>query len=161
MESEEVLDHSTRAAILSQLVAKKPAAAPSLSTSDKVKAVCQIERPTTKVGGVICKHCSHKMWHDGEDWQHSGKEHDANCECRNPELGDSSDITPALSQAKKSNGKFDSTTPAADLLEAVMQNKVGEMKKEEQEAAILDKNRQVIIEKINERSGNILKGWRF
>ena len=170
MGTEEILDDTTRANILSQLLTKKVDVEDNnVNNLDNIPTNNSFNFNLPKDKKVLCKHCGHKIWHDGDEWQHSGKEHHINCYCTTPvpfnEAFNNIDIK--QEEKKQDNPesvtqpKFDSTTPANELLAAVVQNKLKEDNAKKEKAKILDKKRQYIIERINDRGAKILKDWKF
>lgn len=170
MSDEPVLDAGSRNAILAQLAGKRAPApiaesrtpgvevSPTIDLSTAAKKF-DVEAKTTKVtetkaeGATLCKHCSHKIWNDGSEWQHSGKPHNDNCDCRDAEPG-------GVAEGRKKT--FDSTTPFDQLLEACADSHIAVKEAEEADAVVADETRQLIIEKINQPHDlSILKNWRF
>jgi len=83
---EEQLDESTRNEILSQVLNVTKASksinshTPILESAPISNAIKSNNVNVENITNTkqLCKNCNHKIWFDGEEWQHSGKEHDLN-----------------------------------------------------------------------------------
>lgn len=157
---EETLDNSTRDAILRQVLSRnKPQPQQSQENASKV-ALNTNKGVSISTSKPICENCGHKVWNDGEIWQHSGKDHDKNCECREIKVyNDNVSSTPTKeSSISTTSSSFTSSTSSEQLLEACL-NKRQEL--QEKETKLSDDLRKAVIEKVNSRADSLLKGWRF
>ena len=163
---EPVLDSSTRNFILSQVAGLSKKVEPVKSSGVHISETADLtstapkkfasELNETKSGKTVCTNCNHKVWSDGEDWLHSGKDHDANCECREVKTG----VNESVNKVKTT--KFDSTTTSAELLEACISKRQEIQREDDANSLIADEDRRKIIERINTQPNmSIISSWKF
>jgi len=159
MSDEPTLDQGTRAAILAQVAGLGKKAEPVKSSGVHISETTDLTSKLngTKSGKNVCTNCNHKVWSDGEDWLHSGKEHDSNCECREVKI---SGVNESVNKVKTT--KFDSTTSSQDLLEACINKRQEIQAEDDANSLIADEDRRKIIERINTQPNmSIISSWKF
>ena len=181
--SEEVLDSSTRNAILSKVaglgkrepqpIQESRTPGVSVTTSDLTSTAPKKWegtpiKETTKIDELaddraICKNCGHKLWNGGTEWFHVGKLHNENCECREPEPENGTVVSRGPSIVKAApvrvveKKQFDSTTPFDQLLEACAESHIAAV---EADTVASDEVRNRVIKECN-TDPSFLKDWRF
>jgi len=170
MSTEETLDSNTRNSILAAVAGLGKKELPVLEnktpginvsntdlTSTAPKKFGSGVNEVSKSGKTVCTNCNHKVWSDGEDWLHSGKEHDSNCECREVKI---SGVNESVNKVKTT--KFDSTTSSQDLLEACINKRQEIQAEDDANNLIADEDRRKIIERINTQPNmSIISSWKF
>ena len=174
--SEDVLDSNTRNAILAKVAGLGKKELPVLenrtpgvqvSTTDLTSTAPKkwgtevsetVKVTETKGDKIVCINCGHKIWNDGEEWNHSGKLHNDNCECRDAQPSSSTSTKTSTSESKHVAPKqFTSDTPFDQLLEACAESHTAAV---EADTVASDEVRARVIRECNS-DPSFLKEWRF